>query len=110
MPRPEGRVRKAVRWVTTTLATVALVLATVVGFIPVRAVPLVYDVPPGIVEVNCGSLFSSTQWSLDDGCDKEIMGQLIGMTLLVFVAIIFGLIALPLLVLRFRIWLYDRGT
>jgi hypothetical protein len=108
-PRPEGRGRKAVRRVTTTLAAVALLLAIGVGFVRVHAEPREYDAPPGVVQVDCGSLFSSTRWSLDEGCEREIMGQLIGTTLLVFVALFFGLIALPLLILRFRLWMYGKG-
>jgi hypothetical protein len=106
MPRPEGRARKAVRRVTVTLSAVALVLGIVVAFIPARAVPEEYYVPPGVVEVNCGSAFSSTQWSGDEGCDGAIVARIIETTLLLFVAVIFGLIALPLLILRYRIWLY----
>ena len=106
MPRPEGRVRKAVRRATVTMAAIALVAGIVVAFVPARAVPTEYDVPPGVVEVNCGSVLSSTQWSLDEGCDGAIVGRIIETTLLLFVAAIFGLIALPLLILRFRIWLY----
>ncbi|HET7720892.1 MAG TPA: hypothetical protein VFK43_13065 [Acidimicrobiales bacterium] len=105
-PRPEGRVRKAVRWISSTLAAIALLLGIVVGLVPARAVPLEYYVAPGVEEVNCGSAFSTTRWAGDEGCEREIIGRIIGMTLLFFVAIIFGLVALPLLVLRFRIWLY----
>jgi hypothetical protein len=39
LPRPEGRGRKAVRRVTTTLAAIALILGIVVGLVPARAVP-----------------------------------------------------------------------
>jgi hypothetical protein len=109
-PRPEGRVRKAVRRVSATLATVALLLGIGVGFVRVQAEPREYEAPPGVVKVDCGSLFSSTRWSLDEGCEREIVGLIIAMTLLVFVAIVFGLIALPLLILRFRLWLYGMRT
>ena len=102
--------RKAVRRVTTTLAALALALGVVAALVPARAVPREYYVPPGVTEVNCGSLFSSTQWSLDEGCDSEIVGRIIGMTLSFLVALVFGLIALPLLILRFRIWLYTTHT
>jgi hypothetical protein len=108
-PRPEGRVRKAVRRVTVTLSAVAVVLGIVVGFVPARAVPLEYSVPPGVVEVNCGSLFSPSKWSLDEACDREIVGRIIGMNLLLFLGFILLLIALPLLILRWRIWMYGKG-
>ena len=102
--------RKAVRRVTTTLAAMALVLGVVMATVPSRAVPREYDVPPGVVEVSCGSLFSSTKWSLDEVCDSAIVGRIIGMTLSFFVALVFGLVALPLLVLRYRIWRYGSRT
>ena len=102
--------RKAVRRVTVTLAGIALLLAVVAALAPARAVPREYDVPPGVVDVNCGSLFSSTRWSLDEGCDREIVGRIIAMTLSLLVALVLGLIALPLLILRFRIWLYGTRT
>ena len=98
--------RKAVRRVTTTLSAGFLILGIVVALVPSRAVPREYDVPPGVVEVSCGSLFSSTRWSLDEGCDRAIVGRIIGTTLSLLVAFIFGLIALPLVILRFRIWMY----
>jgi hypothetical protein len=95
-----------VRRVTTTLAASFLILGIVVALVPSRAVPQEYDVPPGVVEVSCGSLFSSTRWSFDEGCDRAIVGRIIGATLSLLVAFVFGLIALPLVILRFRIWMY----
>lgn len=108
-PRPEGPVRKAVRRVTVTLAAMAVVLGVVVGLVPARAEPVEYSVPPGVVEVNCGAAFTSTRWSGDEACEREIVGRIIGTTLLFFFAFILLLIALPLLILRFRIWMYGKG-
>jgi hypothetical protein len=108
-PRPESRGSKVVRRATVTMAAIAVVLGIVVGFVPARAVPREYSVPPGVVDVNCGSLFSSTRWSLYEGCESPIVGRIITMNLLFFLAFILLLIALPLLVLRFRIWTNGKG-
>ena len=77
---------RRVLWV---VAGVAVVVAVVLGFVPTSAESFVDG-----RELNCGAVFVSTEWSLDDACEGPILSRMGYMATLVVVAIGCGVVAL----------------
>lgn len=71
------------------IAGVALVSGLLLGSVPTRVRPAVLDPPPGEQEVNCGSVFSDTEWSGDDACE----GPRIARGGLMFIAFVISFLA-----------------
>lgn len=77
---------RQVLWV---LAGVAVVVAVALGFVPTSAESFVSG-----EDLNCGAVFVSTEWSLDDACEGPILSQSGYMASLVVVAVGCGVVAL----------------
>jgi hypothetical protein len=76
-------------------ASVLLLLtALAVGFVPIRERPREYQAPPGVEKVDCGTVFSPTRWSGDEGCERANTGYGVLMMLLGFFGVCLGLLAL----------------
>jgi hypothetical protein len=76
------------------LAGLALIASFVLGLVPAYARPVVTTPPPGVDTVNCGTVFASTRWSNEDGCEGprlERAGYTVGALLLGFVSGAVGL-------------------
>ena len=86
--------------VTLIITAIALVIIPVIGLVPISAQPLVLDPPPGVTEVDCGTLFSETRWSSDDGCDESILRRMSVAFMALFVAVLSGLVAVGLTLVK----------
>lgn len=75
--------------VAIALAVIAVVTFVVLGLVPMRVYPREYAAPPGGGRVNCGTVFSGTEWALDDACEDASLyrgGLMVG-------TFLFGLVA-----------------
>lgn len=77
---------RRVLWV---VAGVAVVVAVVLGFVPTSAESFVNG-----EDLNCGAVFVSTEWSLDDACEGPVLSRMGFMETLVVVAFSCGVVAL----------------
>jgi hypothetical protein len=75
--------------VTLAITAIALLAGIVLGSTSLRTEALEYKPPPGVNEVNCGSVFSGDpHWALDEGCERVLMhrfGYVVLSFLLVFI-------------------------
>ena len=61
------------------VAALALLSSVVLGVAPTRGRAVVAFQPPGTEiagDVDCGSVFSSTRWTHDDGCEGPLLTRM----------------------------------
>ena len=84
---------RLLRPITLMLTAIALLAGIVLGSTSLRAEVLEYKPPPGVNEVNCGSVFSGDpDWALDDGCERVLMHRFGYVVMSFFLTFIFGAI------------------
>jgi hypothetical protein len=88
---------RTVRRIILLIAGLALMVTPVVGLVPVHARPLIASPPPGVENVNCGTVFASTKWSNDDGCEGPILSRAGLMAMMFLIALGSGAVGLVLL-------------
>ena len=93
---------RALRRVVLAVGATALIAGMALGSTSLRAEVLEYMPPPGVDEVNCGSVFSGSEWAGDEGCERVLMHRFGYVFISFLLAIIFGLASAVLLFIRFR--------
>lgn len=83
---------KSAHRVILAVCTLATLFFLVLGFTPFRKAPLERDAPPGVEQVDCGSVFIKSEWSGDEACANEITGRVAVMFLVVFLVVALGLV------------------
>lgn len=86
-----------VRRVLLAVAGLSLLLAPVLGLLPVHARPVISSPPPGRETVNCGTVFADTEWSGDDGCEGPLLSRGGLVVLMALIAVSVGAIGLTLM-------------
>ena len=99
------------RQATLAATAIALFAGIILGSTSLRAEVLEYEPPPGVSEVNCGSVFSEDpDWAGDEGCQGVLMHRFGYVVMSFFVAFIFGAISAVLVFIRVRRTLYSSTT
>ena len=95
------------RRVTLAITAIGLLTGIVLGSTSLRTEALEYEPPPGVNEVNCGSVFSEDpDWALDEGCERVLMHRFGYVVLSFFLVLIFGVISAVLVFISVRRNLY----
>lgn len=84
---------KLVRRMSVTIAVVSVCAIFVIGLVPIRVVPIEHAAPPGGGSVSCGTVFSGTEWALDDACERATLRRGGWVVLALLVSAAFGLLA-----------------
>lgn len=84
------------------MAAVSFAGSLIVGSLPTRVRPAVLVAPAGSETVDCGSVFSGTEWTNDDACDGARINRAGLMVLGFLIAIAFFLGSVVVLVVTVR--------
>jgi hypothetical protein len=100
---------RVLRRVTLAATAIALLAGVVLGSTSLRAEVSEYEPPPGVTEVDCGSVFSEDpDWAGDEGgCQRVLMHRLGYVVMSFFLAFIFGAISAVLVFIGVRRTLYS---
>jgi hypothetical protein len=83
---------KKLFWALLVVAGLAFTGGLLLGSLPTRARPVITAPHPGTEKVNCGTVFSDTEWSNDDGCEGPLLNRA-GLMMLAFMIALMAFIA-----------------
>lgn len=94
---------RLLRRATLAATAIALIAGIALGSTSIRAEVREYEPPPGVIEVDCGSVFSEhPQWAGDEGCEGALMHRFGYVFMSFFLALIFGVISAVLVLICVR--------
>ena len=96
------QVMRTLRRIALAVTAIALLAGLALGSTSLRAEVLEYKPPPSGDQVNCGSVFSGSEWAGDEGCDGVRMHRFGYVVMSFFLAFIFGIISAVLVFTHVR--------
>jgi hypothetical protein len=94
---------RLLRRATVAATAIALLAGIALGSTSLSADVREYEPPPGVTQVDCGSVFSEhPDWAGDEGCERVLMHRFGYVFMSFFLALLSGVISAVLVFIRAR--------